>query len=153
MIYTCSEPRPDCTGVPQIIQRNLSAIGLDVEIQAFPFPVLFEKLATPGEPFDIGLAGWHARGPINDLFDDRTSQPKSELLPLQLAEVQPAARRAAAGLPGPRATAPTASSTSSSRGTRRRRSPYARTRGPFVSARTGCVVMNPDLDLTAVCLK
>ena len=23
----------------------------------------------------------------------------------------------------------------------------------FVSARTGCVVMNPSLDLTAVCLK
>jgi hypothetical protein len=32
VLYTCSDPtRPDCIGVPQVLQRNLEAIGIEVE--------------------------------------------------------------------------------------------------------------------------
>ena len=54
----------------------------------------------------------------------------------------------------PSATDATGSSTSTSRGTRRRRSRSPTTgRSRSLSPRTGCVVINPYLDLTAVCLK
>src|SRR5207247_8446686 len=60
----------------QIVQRELKRIGLDVEVKQFPPPVLFQKLATRGEPFDIGWIGWDfANDPafvLNWLFDGRT---------------------------------------------------------------------------------
>ena len=60
----------------QIVKDNLSKIGLDVEIKAFPGGLAFEKLATPGEPWDIGLIGWINISPdpslLNWMFDGRT---------------------------------------------------------------------------------
>jgi peptide/nickel transport system substrate-binding protein len=40
------------------IQTELAQIGLTVEIQSFPRPVLTTKTATRGEPFDLTLTGW-----------------------------------------------------------------------------------------------
>ena len=48
----------------QIVQNNLKAIGLDLEIKQFPRAVQFTKTGTRGEPFDITLEGWHM-----DYFD------------------------------------------------------------------------------------
>jgi len=48
----------------QIVQDNLKAIGLDMEIKLFPRAVQFTKTGTRGEPFDMSLEGWHM-----DYFD------------------------------------------------------------------------------------
>jgi ABC-type transport system substrate-binding protein len=140
------------------MERNLGAIGLDVEIKRFPPPVLFAKLATRGEPFDIGWIGWTVidGSALADFFDGRRlgeptifnysyfNSPKynrlidaASRLPLGPARDRAwgeldvsLSREAAPGIP------------------------YAVTNAfTFVSARTGCVVRNPYLDLTAVCLK
>jgi len=149
VLYTCSEPRPDCTGVPQVLQRNLKAIGLDVKIQQFPFPVMLEKLATPGEPYDLAWLGMLA--PFNDpalYFEDieavsHYSSPKYNRLLAAAGRLSGPARYRAYGeldvqLARDEAPAIAAMNPNS---------------WALVSARTGCVVMNPSLDLTAVCLK
>ena len=48
----------------QIVQDNLKAIGLDMEVQLYPRAVQFAKTGTRGEPFDLTLEGWHM-----DYFD------------------------------------------------------------------------------------
>ena len=142
----------------QILQQNLKAIGLSVEIMQFPRPLLFEKLATGGNDFDIGRIAWiHSPDPswfayifdgrtigqagsqnwsyfnsrtYNRLFDEASRLTGNERyraygkLDLQLS------REAAPAIPIANLNAVA-----------------------FVSARVGCVVMNPYLDLTAVCLK
>ncbi len=59
-----------------IVQQNLKAIGLEVEIMPLPPPVAFGKMATRGEPFDIGYIGWFRgmRDPsvLHWMFDGRT---------------------------------------------------------------------------------
>ena len=57
VMYTCNTTV--CLSTAQIVQANLGAIGLDVQIQAFPRAVQFTKAGTRGEPFDITLEGWH----------------------------------------------------------------------------------------------
>jgi ABC-type oligopeptide transport system substrate-binding subunit len=60
-IFYCPQTEaPTC----QVVQQNLQAIGLDMEIQLFPRAVFMEKIGTRGEPFDMALTGWHA-----DYFD------------------------------------------------------------------------------------
>ncbi len=46
--------------VAQVVQSNLKAIGLDVEIRTFDRVVQHTKAATRGEPFDITYEGWGA---------------------------------------------------------------------------------------------
>jgi len=45
----------------QILTRNLAAIGLDVEVKLWPPEDLFDRMATPGEPYDIGYIGWSSQ--------------------------------------------------------------------------------------------
>ena len=65
----------------QIVKANLEKIGLDVTIKKIPVSAYFQKVATPGEPFDIAWAGWLAdrtRIPrlLNDLFaGERSPDP------------------------------------------------------------------------------
>jgi peptide/nickel transport system substrate-binding protein len=40
------------------IQSELAQIGLSVKIESFPRPLLTQKLATRGQPFDLALSGW-----------------------------------------------------------------------------------------------
>ena len=65
----------------EILKQNLAAIGIELEIQRFPIALLFQKLATPGEPFDIGRVNWSGfvdPGVLGFLFDGRTiGQPNS----------------------------------------------------------------------------
>jgi len=68
----------------QIVQANLKAIGLDVEIKAYTFAVLIDKTGTRGEPFDMMSIGWFADYPdpydfINILLDGRTIAPKNNV--------------------------------------------------------------------------
>jgi ABC-type transport system substrate-binding protein len=158
VLYTPSFPFPLATA--QIVQRNLREIGLEVEIKTFPPAVSFQKLATPGEPFDIGYGGFFGTGTrdpsfLNLLFDGRTigqlgfgnwsyfdSREYNRLLD-QASRMTGAARYRVFGeldVQLSRDAAPAI--------------PWAALNAiDFVSARVGCIVMNPDIDLTAVCLR
>jgi ABC-type transport system substrate-binding protein len=145
----------------QILRQNLSAIGLELDVVPFPPNIHFQKLATPGEPFDIGYAGWFG-WPVTDpsllswMFDGRTiaaapdfgnwsrfDSPKYNRLLERASRLTGEERYRAYGeldVQLSRDAAPAI--------------PVAAPNdGEFLSARVGCVVLNPDLDLTAVCLK
>ncbi len=62
VFYTCNSG--PCIPTAEIVQNNLKAIGLDMEIKPFPRAVQFTKTGTRGEPFDMTLEGWHM-----DYFD------------------------------------------------------------------------------------
>ena len=73
VLYTCSEVF--CVGPAQIVQQNLKKIGISVRIRTFPTAVQFEKMATRGEPFDIGRiwlgAGYSDPAQFVSIFDGR----------------------------------------------------------------------------------
>lgn len=145
----------------QIVQRDLARIGLQVEIKEFPFAVLFEKLRTRGEPFDIGLTPGFAADYgdpyafINLLLDGRQiggsanqnwsyfNSPKYNRLMDRASRLSGAARyRAYAKLDRQlaRDAAPMIAFAADNQMT-------------FVSNRVGCKILRPELDLAAVCLK
>jgi ABC-type transport system substrate-binding protein len=65
VLYTCNQqPCPDRTSV---MQANLKAIGINVQIKQFDRGIQFQKEGTKGEPFDIADEGWIADYP--DPFD------------------------------------------------------------------------------------
>jgi YVTN family beta-propeller protein len=139
----------------QIVKNDLGAIGLHVQIKTFPFTNFFRHLATPGEPFDLAIAGWSADYPdptqiLNTLLDGSAGIP---------AFNDPAYQRrlaAAARLSGPqryltygaldldlaRNAAPLAAFGNQSS-------------NDFFSARIGCQIYNGiyGMDLAALCVK
>lgn len=140
----------------QIVKANLKRIGLDVDIKPLPVTLYFDKLETPGEPFDIAWSGWLADLPdpsqLNDLFAGRNS-PESNTSRFNSSHYNTLLERASR-LTGPR-----------------RYTAYgrldvdlARNAAPAVAyaydsaltllgPRVACVVVNPYLDLAAACLK
>ena len=126
VLYTSNIP-PNVAQA-QVLQQNLKAIGIAVEIVTFPGTLLFEKLQTDRQAFDIGsrwLPGLRrrplvVRGHLRRADDRRSRQP--ELVLLQLAEVQPAVRRGGEADRATSVTGPTARWTCSSRGMPRLRS-------------------------------
>jgi ABC-type transport system substrate-binding protein len=77
VLYTCNAG--SCPERAQIIQANLAAMGIDVEIKTFERAVQFQKEGTRGEPFDIADEGWIADYPdpydfINILLDGNNIQ-------------------------------------------------------------------------------
>src|SRR5919198_4673938 len=52
--------RPPVHQLAEIVKTDLAAIGIDVQLQVIPRPNYFTRLATPGEPFDLAVAGWGA---------------------------------------------------------------------------------------------
>ena len=48
VLYTIDHPCDVARA--QILQRNLKAIGLELEIKQFPVTLYFDKIGTPGEP-------------------------------------------------------------------------------------------------------
>ncbi len=143
----------------QILQRNLKAIGIEVEIVKYPTAVLFDKLDAGGEPYDIVWVGWLG-GPDPaarlGLFEGRTiGQPRSPNLSYFNSPKYNRLLEAASRLPA---------------GPERYRTygeldvDIAKSAAPaipflypnaftFVGPRTGCVVFNQLFDLAAVCLK
>jgi ABC-type transport system substrate-binding protein len=139
----------------QILQRNLSQIGLELEIQQFPVPLFFQRLG-PGEPFDVVRIGqFFTPDTVLTCFDGRTigqpsscnvsyfDSPKYDRLLDRASRLRGEPRYRAYGdldVQLSRDAAPAI--------------PVAFQNAlSFVSARVGCVVVNPFLDLTAVCLK
>ncbi len=56
VLYTCIVPV--CVEQGKEIRRNLAAIGVDVEIENFPWNEMVRRINRPGEPWDIGYWGW-----------------------------------------------------------------------------------------------
>lgn len=158
VLYVISSP--DSVAQGQIVRATLKRIGLEVEVKPFPGPVLFQKLATAGEPFDIGWIGWGLSGPdpaafLYFLFGGRTigqpgfgnwsylNSPKYNRLLDQASRLAGEERYRAYGeldVQLSRDAAPAI--------------PYAYDNAlTLVSTQTGCIVLNPYLDLAAVCLK
>jgi peptide/nickel transport system substrate-binding protein len=62
VFYTCNSG--PCIPTAQIVQNNLKAIGLELEIKTFPRAVQVTKSGTRGEPYDLSLEAWRM-----DYFD------------------------------------------------------------------------------------
>jgi ABC-type transport system substrate-binding protein len=119
--------------MPQIVKQDLARIELKVEIRSFPSAPYFEKLGTPGEPFDMAFVDWLSTEPdpgaaLNELFDGGLiGTPSNHNFSYfdSRARNRPLGRRTTS--PARPATAPTGSSTSSSREMPRQPSPTAPT--------------------------
>jgi peptide/nickel transport system substrate-binding protein len=149
---------PIAVAQAQILQRDLKRIGLELTIEQFPGPILFEKLATRGEPFDLGLIGWQGNpdpGLLDSLFNGKWigkegnanysyfNSPRFNRMLNAANRLTGTARHRAFGridLELARDAAPAIA--------------YGYDNAlTLVSSRTGCVILNPTLDLEAVCLK
>ena len=141
----------------RIVKRNLAKIGLIVEVKAFPPGTFFTRAFRPDEPVDIVFTAWAPDyidpfSYLNVFFESRfigisnNARLESPLYDRQL--------RRAAGLRGKaraRAYAELDARIA------REAAPIVATafvnEPTLVSKRVGCIVLRPDLDLTAVCLK
>jgi ABC-type transport system substrate-binding protein len=153
--------RPGLPAVAQVVKLDLARIGLDVEVHVFPGGTLyFQKLANPKTPFDMAWSGLSILAPdpgslLGGLFDGATigkpgnlnfsyfDSPKWNSALRNAAMLTGAARDRAFGrldVALARDEAPAAAWAIDNTQT-------------LVSARTGCVIANPYLDLAAVCLK
>ena len=148
--------------IGQLVEQQLAEIGLDVEVKGIPIhsasAAYFEKLATPGEPWDISFGLWSPSyidpyAYINLLFDRRfvgatnfarfTSSPYDR-------EMRRAARLPQGSL---RNNAYAALDVRLARGPAPVAAVDFLNEPTLVSTRVGCVVLRPVLDLTAVCLR
>jgi peptide/nickel transport system substrate-binding protein len=153
---------PTGLSLAQVLKANLAKIGLQVEIKAFPLGVHLDKVGTRGEPFDIAWSGWltdynDPSSFINFLLDGRRialanntntsyfNSPRFNRLIARASRLSgPARYRAYAKLDRQlvRDAAPMVSFANLNAAT-------------LVSARVDprCKILNPGLDLAAVCLK
>ena len=141
----------------QIVAQNLAKIGLDVEVKAIPVAAYYARLLAPGEPFDIAFDPWAPDylDPftyINFLLDGRYigstnsgrfNSPAYNGRMRSAARLQGAARYRAYGR----------LDVELSRDAAPRVPVFVQNAATLVSRRVGCVVLRPNLDLTAVCLK
>jgi YVTN family beta-propeller protein len=138
----------------QIVKNNLGTVGIHARIKSFPTTALFKRLSTPGEPFDLAVAGWFAADPdpsqmLNELldgtagippFDDPASQRRLAAV-AQLSGPQRYLTYGALDLELARNAAPLAAFGNSSS--------Y-----DFFSARIGCQIYGVDgMDLAALCIR
>lgn len=138
----------------QIVAQNLAKIGLEVEVKGLAPAGYFARLAAPGEPWDIALAPW---GPdyldpftyINLLMDGRFVGHGQVNSTTYLARMRSAARLQGAA----RYRVYGRLDVELSRNVAPQVPFFVGNQSTLVSARVGCVVLRPTLDLTAVCLK
>ena len=156
-LYVPASPLGAAQG--QILRRDLKRMGLTVAIKQFPVTLYFEKLLKRGEPFDIAWSGWLANLPdpdlLNDLFAGKSiGNPAAANESYFNSPVYNERLEAASRLTG----------SARYRTYGRLDVDLARNAAPaiaygydsaltLVSQRAGCVVVNPYLDLAAVCLK
>jgi peptide/nickel transport system substrate-binding protein len=160
VLYVNNSALPMAIG--QLVKQQLAEIGLEVEVRGIPLhsasAAYFNKLATPGEPWDIAFGLWSPSyidpfAYINLLFDRRfvgatnfarfVSSPHDR-------EMRRAARLPQGSL---------RSNAYATLDARLARDPAPVAAVDFlneptlVSKRVGCMVLRPVLDLTAVCLR
>jgi ABC-type transport system substrate-binding protein len=78
VLYTCNIS--PCPQQAQIVQTDLAAIGLQVQIKSFPLQILYRRVATPGAPFDLLMDSYIAdypdpQGILNPVLADRSLAP------------------------------------------------------------------------------
>ena len=76
VLYTCNAF--PCPEQAQIVQTDLAAIGLRVQIKRFPNATLLARERTPGEPFDLAWQGWKPdyldpQAMLNSILEDSRS--------------------------------------------------------------------------------
>jgi ABC-type transport system substrate-binding protein len=154
VLYTCTTP--GCSRHAQILRSNLSAMGIDLDVRQFPLGEMFERVTTPGEPFDIAYWNWFVDyadpfGFLNLQFGpggeapggfDGGSLGEQMLAAARLsgdARLRAAARLDRELAEGPAPAAPFASGEVTH----------------FLSARMGCPLLHPiyRLDLAALCIR
>jgi ABC-type oligopeptide transport system substrate-binding subunit len=156
------DSRPAAVNAAAIVEANLDAIGIDVEVKVFELSVLGELAGRRGEPFDLVRTGWSADYPdpydfIDVLLDGRRIQDANNVNVSYFDDPAYNAKMAAAArLSGPaRYRVYGALDVDISRNA----APLAVISNPnarqFVSARVGCYVFHPvwGLALNAVCLR
>jgi ABC-type transport system substrate-binding protein len=141
----------------RIVRRNLAKIGLDVQVKGLPQAAYFSRALAPREPVDIVLTVWTPDyiDPftyLNVFFESRFigssnngrfDSPLYDRLLRGAAGLEGAARTRAYGsldVRLARDAAPMVATTFLNEPT-------------LVSERVGCIVLRPELDLTAACLK
>ena len=141
----------------RIVRRNLAKIGLDVQVKGLPQSAFFSRAFARAEPVDIVFTPWTPDyidpfSYLNLFFESRfigssnnarLDSPVYDRLLRETAGLEGAARARAYGLLDVRLArdaAPLVATTFLNEPT-------------LVSKRVGCVVLRPELDLTAVCLK
>jgi peptide/nickel transport system substrate-binding protein len=159
ILYVANAPLPMAIG--QLVKQQLAEIGLEVDVQGIPIhsasAAYFNKLGTPGEPWDIAFGLWSPSyidpyAYINLLFD-RQFIGGTNFARFGSSTYDQQMRKAA--------RLPQARDRSSAYGALDVR--LARDAAPLaavdflneptlVSKRVGCIVLRPVLDLTAVCL-
>ena len=145
-----------------MIQANLRAIGIDLDVKSFPVGVLFVRLAKRDEPFDAALVGWGAdyQDPANFFNPLLTGAPIGSANNYNFSYFDHASyeRRleAAARLSGPaRYLAYAKLDANLASGA----APVAALFNPaaesFFSARIGCQIYQPlyGVDLAALCIR
>ena len=159
ILYVNSSPLP--TAIGQQVKQQLAEIGLDVEVRGIPIhsasAAYFNKLATPGEPWDIAFGLWSPSyidpfAYINLLFDGRfvggTNFTRFASGPLD-RQMRQAARM-------PQGSSRDSAYAAVDVRLAREAAPIAAVdflnEPTLVSKRVGCMVLRPVIDLTAVCL-
>jgi peptide/nickel transport system substrate-binding protein len=141
----------------RIVRRNLAKIGLDVQVRGLPQGAFFSRAYARGEPVDIAFTTWFADyidpfSYLNVFFESRFigasnnarfDSPVYDRLLREAAGLEGAARARTYGLLDVRIA--------------RDAAPMVATafmnEPTLVSERVGCIVLRPELDLTAACLK
>jgi peptide/nickel transport system substrate-binding protein len=160
VLYTCDQP--PCPQEAQILVADLARIGIQLDVQEMPKPVLYRRLLAPRGDWDIATAAWavgyfdpadvlnslFAGGRIRpaDSFEiSRFDNPRWNQLLAEAARLRAPARYRAyaqldAGLVRQQAPAIVYAYLASS---------------DFFSARVGCQVYQPvyGIDLAALCLR
>ena len=160
VLYVNSSPLPMAIG--QLVKQQLAEIGLEVEVTGIPIhsasAAYFNKLATPGEEWDIAFGLWSPSyidpyAYINLLFDRRFVGATN--FARFASSAHDREMRRAARLP----QGSLRDSAYAALDARLARDPAPVAAVDFlneptlVSPRVGCIVLRPVLDLTAVCLK
>ena len=155
MLYTLDFPQT--LVYARIVRRNLAKIGLDVQVKGLPQSAFFSRAFARAEPVDIVFTPWTPDyidpfSYLNLFFESRfigssnnarLDSPVYDRLLREAAGLEGAARARAYGLLDVRLArdaAPMVATTFLNEPT-------------LVSKRVGCIVLRPELDLTAVCLK
>jgi peptide/nickel transport system substrate-binding protein len=141
----------------RIVRRNLAKIGLDVQVKGLPQGAFFSRAFARGEPVDIVFTPWTPDyidpfSYLNLFFESRFiggsnnarfDSPVYDRLLRRAAGLEGAARARAYGLLDVRLARDAAPMVATT----------FLTEPTLVSERVGCIVLRPELDLTAVCLK
>jgi YVTN family beta-propeller protein len=151
VLYACN--KSPCDRLAQVVKTNLAAIGMDVDVKAFPFPTLFERWSRKGEPFDLVLTSFFAdyADPFNVLKEIRNASLPSFDDPVYARKLATAER-----LSGPVRYLTYGDLDVDLAGNA---APWVAYGNPlshdFFSARMGCQVYHPlyGMDLAALCLR